>query len=1062
MPVHSRLPRHAEISRFTIIAMNRIRLLPLIRIGFVLFCLLAVKLHAVTPAISAGNAYGLYVKPNGTLWATGSGSYGKLGNGSTANISTPVQVMAGVKAVHAANTHSFILKADGSAWGVGENAWGQLGDGTNTNRITPVFVLNDVQAFTSVGNHSMFLKTDGTVWATGANYVGQLGLGAEDELMVRPLVQVMTSVKAVAAGISYTLFLKTDGTVWATGSNDTGQFGNGTTTKRAVPIQVMSNVQEIETGTQSSFFLKNDGSVWAAGQNTYGQLGDGTTTNRSTPVQIFASGSGIQTMSSGADHTLFLKTDGTVLATGRNAHGELGDGTTTMRMTPVPVMSGVRAISAGYSMSLFLTNAGTNLAAGYNFYGQLGDGTTTNRSTPMAVLLPPPSSDASLSSLVLHTAALSPAFSPATYTYTSSVAAITPSILVAATKANVGALVSVNGVPIISGNESGSIVLSPGDNIITVSVMAEDGINTRSYTITLNRPGTPAAVLIPPANQTVKAGSSATFTITPFGTPPFTYQWQRNGRNLANSNSSSYTIATTSTADAGNYRCQVQNSAGSSWSSVATLTIIPHNPQLDAAAIAAGGSHTLILRTNGTVWAAGHNLYGQLGNGSTTNRRNPVMVMSGVKAIAAGNSHSLFLKNDGSVWAAGYNLYGQLGDGTSTNRSTPVQVMTGVKAISAGGFHSHFLKNDGSVLAAGYNLYGQIGDGSASNRPTPQGVMSTTNTSSGGGSHSLFVTSNGNLWSTGRNHEGQLGDGSTTNRLSPLQIITGNVASISAGGNHSLLVKTDFSAWATGSNSAGQIGNGGNVRLTTPAQVMTNVHEVSAGESHSIFVKTDGTAWATGSNEYGQLGTGGNADLNSPAQVMADVQTVSAGHGHTLLMKTDGSVWAFGDNSSGQLADRTTVDRTSPVLVMQLLQPTWQEAHFNADVANPVISGWNADPDHDGLQNLTERAFNLGPLQSATPILPASAGTSGLPRITYVNGRLQMEYIRMKPSITSDIIYTPQFSSTLGSGSWSDFIGTETVTSIDANWENVKLTDTASPAPATVLRFARVKLTLAD
>jgi hypothetical protein len=147
-------------------------------------------------------------------------------------------------------------------------------------------------------------------------------------------------------------------------------------------------------------------------------------------------------------------------------------------------------------------------------------------------------------------------------------------------------------------------------------------------------------------------------------------------------------------------------------------------------AIAAGGSHSLALKDDGTIWAWGNNSDGQIGDGSF-NIRNRAVQVSGfggtdVTAIAAGGSHSLALRSDGTVWAWGYNSDGQLGDGTTVRSNTPVRVMTGssteltnVTAIAAGGSHSLALRNDMSIWAWGYNSNGQLGIGStaASNRP---------------------------------------------------------------------------------------------------------------------------------------------------------------------------------------------------------------------------------------------------------------------------------------------------------------------------------------------------------
>src|SRR5215208_1144181 len=153
-------------------------------------------------------------------------------------------------------------------------------------------------------------------------------------------------------------------------------------------------------------------------------------------------------------------------------------------------------------------------------------------------------------------------------------------------------------------------------------------------------------------------------------------------------------------------------------------------------------------QVQGELWAWGRNDYGQLGDGTTTQRNTPVQVsgLSDVKAIAGGFYHSLALKNDGTVWAWGSNKYSQLGDGTTTtNSSTPVQVsgLSDVKAISSGGYHGLALKNDGTLWAWGRNDYGQLGDDTTTQRNTPVQVrgLSGVQAIDGGGNHSLAVTS---------------------------------------------------------------------------------------------------------------------------------------------------------------------------------------------------------------------------------------------------------------------------------------------------------------------------------
>ncbi len=322
--------------------------------------------------------------------------------------------------------------------------------------------------------------------------------------------------------------------------------------------------------------------------------------------------------------------------------------------------------------------------------------------------------------------------------------------------------------------------------------------------------------------------------------------------------------------------------------------------------IAAGDVSTFFLTSDNALWALGSNEYGQLGDGTTQNRTNPVHIMSGVKAMSSGISHSLFLKIDGTLWACGENLYGQLGDGTTTDRYTPVQVMSNVQSMRAGGEFSLMLKTDGTLWGCGDNEIGELGDNTTVSHLLPELIMSNVKTLAKGQSwHNLVVKTDGTLWTFGYNATGQVGDGTINDRYIPIQIMT-DVKGIAGGWDHSLIVQTNGSLWASGLNSNGELGDNTDVTKLTPTQVLAGVKEVSAGCDYSFILKADSTVWGFGINDGGELGTGDTNIYYTPVKVDSGVQSIAVGQAHTLMLKEDGSLWgcgigAFGDLGTGPI-----------------------------------------------------------------------------------------------------------------------------------------------------------------
>lgn len=197
----------------------------------------------------------------------------------------------------------------------------------------------------------------------------------------------------------------------------------------------------------------------------------------------------------------------------------------------------------------------------------------------------------------------------------------------------------------------------------------------------------------------------------------------------------------------------------------------------DIRRIAAGGLHSLAAAADGTVWAWGHNGYGQLGDGTTTNGREPVQAVGieGVTEVAAGDSHSVAIGSCMSLWTWGSNNAGQLGNGTTTDELRPIQIegfFLNTVAVAAGEAHSMALKFDGTVWAWGRNDSGQLGNGTGVRSLTPVQAFDLRGVESidVGGWHSTAVKDDATLWVWGANWSGQLGDGTDWSRSIPTQV----------------------------------------------------------------------------------------------------------------------------------------------------------------------------------------------------------------------------------------------------------------------------------------------------
>lgn len=247
----------------------------------------------------------------------------------------------------------------------------------------------------------------------------------------------------------------------------------------------------------------------------------------------------------------------------------------------------------------------------------------------------------------------------------------------------------------------------------------------------------------------------------------------------------------------------------------------------------AGKNHAVALKADGTLWAWGRNAEGQLGDTTVLVRTAPVKVGGTDKtntdtytAASAGGTHTIAIQKDGSLWTWGDNSSGQLGNAavSTTPVSKPAKIGSlTYTAVSAGGSHSMAIDTTGKLWAWGANGSGQLGNNAGSgtvSAPTQISTDTDWTLVSAGGLHTLAVRNNGTLWAWGANADGQLGDGSGIDQFSPIQVGADRTwIAISAGANHSAGLKADNSLWTWGRNTDGQLGNGKTVTSVIPVSI---------------------------------------------------------------------------------------------------------------------------------------------------------------------------------------------------------------------------------------------------
>lgn len=535
-----------------------------------------------------------------------------------------------------------------------------------------------------------------------------------------------------------------------------------------------------------------------------------------------------------------------------------------------------------------------------------------------------------------------------------------------------------------------AVVLRNADGVVATSAAATVTVSAIAPSITSQ-----------PQPQTVQAGQTASYSFAAQGSQPLSYQWQRDGVDIAGATAASYTTAAATALDAGaRYRVVVRNVGGQAASDEALMRVAGAGPivlgilqfgvvapgqalvissklagnppytyqwsrngQPIAGAAGTTSDPNLVLNT-GTLTAADDGVaYAFSVSTAEGNANSPTVLISVLAAprVAAGGAHSLARSADGNtIWAWGDNQHGQLGLGSRTGSGTPVLVagVSGVKALAAGTDHSLALLADGSVWAWGRNASGALGDGSQTDRLAPQRITALSNVVAiaAGNGRSFALRDDGSLWAWGDNASGALGIGSQNNSLVPTAVGTGvagfgSLVAVASGARHSLALRADGRVFAFGEGTGGSI-------TASPALVdgLESIASVSAGDGYSTALDTHARIWVWGANDSGQLGLGDTAPRAAPTRIviasggatLLPTLGLAAGRNFALTRSLDGAVLGAGAGNSGQLGGGEPAAGSSALrAVANLPSPARQIAagggHALAVRSDGSVYAWGAN-----------------------------------------------------------------------------------------------------------------------
>jgi len=692
--------------------------------------------------VAVGDRHKIAIAANGSLWAWGYDDFGQLGGGNIVVRHRPARIGRGRnwKTVAAGDRHSAAIQKDGSLWAWGENGSGQLGDGTRIVRAEPVQVGVDTGWVNiAVGNaHTAALQSDGSLWTWGNNFDGQLGDGTSTSRAIPVQIGTDTDWISVTAGSAHTIALRSDETLWAWGANEHGQLGIGTTYHANSPVQVITGTSwaSVEASCDRTVAIAADGSLWAWGANWAGQLGDGTAIDRTAPVQIDNS-TEWASVAVGSVETAAIATDGSLWSWRTldvDYYGNVIEGQQTM-----PIQFGRHTDWESVAMRGF-HGLGVRSDGSLWRWESVAETDDWRWQSTLTSMVADRHGRVGISHIRLSPS--DPETIPMDCT-------LFPGI----------------GREITAGTAHTAAIAADG-------TLWAWGRNTRFHLGNGTRISRTTPMQISTDTDWVSVSSSSASTVA-IRSDGSLWAWGLGRQGLRGGIRGMPIQIGENTdwisVDAGNNHTLAMRSDGSLWAY--GLEDEPRNmpiqvgTETDWIAASTGEDYIVGLRSDGSLWIWGDSGWIQFGTDTDW-----------VSVSASGIDHSAAIRSDGTLWAWGLNDKGQLGDGTTVDREDPVQVGTDANWVSVitRGNTTMAIQNDGSLWAWGCNWSGLLGDGTTGSvRTMPKQVGTDTDWISIalGADHVVALRTDGSIWAWGSNQDGQLGDGTTRDRHIPVRVL---------------------------------------------------------------------------------------------------------------------------------------------------------------------------------------------------------------------------------------------------------------------------------------------------